>query len=66
MKSPITRAAEAHTNLNLFGVVQSILEGGHLYGGASGPAAQKIIAICKAEMRKHLIAYDKAVEDSTK
>jgi hypothetical protein len=53
-------AAEAHTNLNVFASIVSILEGGHLYGCYSDRAAQRIIEICKAEQSKCLARYDAA------
>lgn len=57
----VKEAAEAHTNLNVFASVVSILEGGHLYGAASDRAAQRIIEICKAEQSKCLARYDRAL-----
>lgn len=57
----IKEAAQAHTNLNVFASVVSILEGGHLYGCYSDRAAQRIIDICKAEQDKCLARYDHAV-----
>lgn len=56
----IKMAAEAHTNLNVFASVVSILEGGHLYGAYSDRAAQRIIKICKSEQDKCLARFDKA------
>lgn len=58
-------AAEAHTNLNTFGAVIAILEGGCVYGntGASaGMTAKKIIAMCKAESGKQLALYDRHID----
>jgi len=57
----IKAAAEAHTNLNVFATVVSILEGGHLYGATSDRAAQRIIELCKAEQSKCLARFDRAV-----
>jgi hypothetical protein len=57
----IKEAAEAHTNLNVFASIVSILEGGHLYGAASDRAAQRIVEICKAEQDKCLGRFDRAV-----
>lgn len=54
-------ACQAHTNLNVFASVVSILEGGHLYGATSDRTAQRIIAICQAEQAKCLARYDRAV-----
>jgi hypothetical protein len=56
----LKEAAEAHTNLNVFASIVSILEGGHLYGCHSDGTAQRIIEICKAEQSKCLARYDRA------
>lgn len=56
----VKEAAEAHTNLNVFASVVSILEGGHLYGATSDRAAQRIIELCKAEQSKCLAQFDRA------
>lgn len=56
-------AAHAHSNLNIFAAIVSILEGGHIYGPGAGSAcrtADKIITLCKAEQARQLAAYDKA------
>lgn len=59
---PIALAAEAHTNLNIFAAVVSLLEGGHLYSsGACHTATSRIIRICKAEEIKWLAEYDRNV-----
>ncbi|HZH10604.1 MAG TPA: hypothetical protein VEZ24_09550 [Microvirga sp.] len=55
-------AAEALTNLTVYGSIVSILEGGTLYGNGSdieGPR-QQIIKICKREQQKWLRKYDAA------
>lgn len=57
----IKEAAEAHTNLNVFASIVSILEGGHLYGCHSDRTANRIIEICKAEQSRCLARYDAAV-----
>lgn len=56
----IRDATDAHTNLNTYASIVTILEGGHLYGGHS-TTAEKIIRLCKAEQGKQLRAYDRAV-----
>lgn len=61
----IKQAAEAHTNLNVFASVVSLLEGGHLYGATSDRTAQRIIEICKAEQDRCLARYDSAVAAAT-
>lgn len=53
------KAAEAHTNLNVYGSVIALLEGGAIYGGRSGPA-QRIIDQCKRAQRNELDRYDAA------
>lgn len=55
------RAANAHTDLNTFASVVSLLEGGHIYLPASRRAVGKIITICKREQSKRLAAYDAAI-----
>ena len=60
-KDYLKEACQAHTNLNTFAAVISILEGGHLYGAFSDAAAQKIIRICQQEQARCLTRYDAAV-----
>jgi len=56
------RAAHAHTNLNTWGAVISILEGAMLYGNSNQHnAAVKVIKIAKAEQQKFLRAFDTAM-----
>lgn len=57
----VKEAAQAHTNLNVFASVVSLLEGGHLYGAHHDRTAQRIIEICKAEQAKCLARYDRAI-----
>ena len=58
---PVRDAARAHTNLNTFAYIVTLLEGGHLYGDAkANKAANEIIAICKREQARWLRGYDKA------
>lgn len=61
IKDRIKDACHAHTNLNVFASVVSILEGGHLYGAISDRAAQQIIGICQREQSRCLARYDEAV-----
>lgn len=56
----LTDASKAHTDLNTFGSIITILEGGHLYSGTSHTAADKIIKLCKREMQRLLIEFDEA------
>jgi hypothetical protein len=55
-------AAEAHTNLNTWGAVQTILESGLLYGKTrKHAAARRVIATAKTEQQKWLCVYDSAL-----
>lgn len=58
-------AAHAHSDLNTFGAVISLLEGGHIYCPASYNTKQKIIKLCQNEMQKRLEDYDYAVDVAT-
>lgn len=60
----IREAARAHSNLNTFASIISILEGGHVYGGHSA-SAEKIIKTCRAETTRWLRIYDKHVAAAT-
>ena len=53
--------AKAHTRLNAFAAVVSILEGGCLPSGchSADNAARKIIRICKDEQQRQLVRYDR-------
>lgn len=55
--------AAAMANLNTFGAVVSLLEGGHLYGPSAHfqHAADTIIRIAKRQMSKELKRYDAAM-----
>ncbi len=55
----IVEAAEALSDLNTFGIVVSILEGGHIHS-PSYKDGQRIIDICKSAMGKRLREYDRA------
>jgi len=60
-RHPIDTAVLAHTTLQTFATVVAVLEQGSLYDPASYPAANKIIAIAKAEQQKLLRRYDTAI-----
>lgn len=61
-KERAKEAARAHTNLNTFGNIVSILEGGSVYGhGSASTTASKIIVLCKSEMNKQLRIYDRHI-----
>ena len=51
------KAAEAHTNLNVWGSVIALLEAGLIYGGRDD-AAQEIVKMCKSEQQAELKIYD--------
>lgn len=53
-------AARAHTTLNVFALVQAILESGAIYGG--NRRAEKIIKLCQEEMQVQLGKFDRAKE----
>jgi hypothetical protein len=59
-KELLKQATEAHTDLNVFYGVISLMEGG-LLGPDSYEDAERIIAICKSTSQKCLRRYDKAV-----
>jgi len=59
----INDAAYTHSTLNTFAIVETILEGGHLYTGAN-TAARRIISICQKEKRRLLMEYDRAVKSA--
>ncbi|MCB8880071.1 hypothetical protein ACELLULO517_07480 [Acidisoma cellulosilytica] len=69
-RTPINEAARAHSNLNTFASIVTILEGGHIYGleksQTAQKTAQKIIDICKREQQFQLRAYDAAVHAANK
>lgn len=54
----IKEAARAHTNLNTFASVVSLLEGGHVYGYQR--EADQIIRICNRAQQRFLDQYDRA------
>lgn len=60
-KKIIKEASYAHSDLNLFASIETLLEGGHLYQSESQLTAEKIIKICKAEQQKCLRAHDAAI-----
>ena len=56
----IKLAAEALSDWNVFAIIATILEGGHLHA-ASNDGARKIIRICQVEQRNRLLEYTRAV-----
>ena len=63
-KDHINEAAVAHTDLNALGAVIAILEGGIVSNSTTGPynTTKKIIRMCKKEIHRQLIRYEKSVE----
>lgn len=60
---PVTQAAEARSNLNIFHAVIAILEGGTICASASAQrTCNKIITLCQQEAARQLKAYDQALE----
>lgn len=59
-KATLNELVELHTNINTFGSIIAILEGGCIYGGdqKTYKVAQKIIAMCKAENMRLVVRYD--------
>jgi hypothetical protein len=60
-KQYAAEAARAMANLNTWGAVVALLEGGTLSGGETYAAQQRVIKIAQAEMQKHLVQYDRAL-----
>jgi hypothetical protein len=59
-RKQMVSAAEAHSNLNTFGAIIALLEGGLLYGGGSQQStAEQIIKLCKREQQRQLSKFDK-------
>lgn len=55
----VQEAMDAHTAINVFGVIVSALESGT--PASRTTAARKIIAICHAEQKRQLRIMDKAL-----
>ena len=56
-----TKAVEAHTDLNIFRAIKTILEGGSVHSQKGKRAAEKIIKICDAQMLAQIKIYDAEV-----
>jgi hypothetical protein len=59
-REAVVLAGEAVSDLNVFYIVISTLENGHLHA-PSDAAAGRIIKICKSEAEKRLRDYDRYV-----
>lgn len=56
-------AVHAHTDLNTFHSVITLMEGGLIYSAKRYKTAEKIIELCKRETAKCLAEYDEAVDN---
>lgn len=56
-KDYVNEAARAHTNLNVFTIVKSIMESGAVYG--YNRTAENISRLCDAEVQRQLRLYDR-------
>ena len=61
LKSLIKEATQAHTNLNVWGSIVTILEGGHIYGGRHEVAGQ-VIEMCKQQTEAELDIYENCLK----
>lgn len=59
LKEALKQMTDAHTNLNTYGAVVALLEGGTVYGGRNS-GSDRIIRIAQAEMQKEFRLYDAA------
>lgn len=57
------KAASAHTDLNTFALIVTILEGGHVYLNESDKVAKQIIDICVKHTDRCLRIYDQSKDD---
>lgn len=62
-KELATDAAEALTDLNTFGAVISLMEGGHLYNANHLTASFRIIKIAKEAMQRCRRDFDKSLSN---
>jgi hypothetical protein len=56
----VVKAAQCHTDLNIFAAIVSILEGGVIYTPYARRTSAKIISICQKEQQRLLQNYDAA------
>lgn len=57
------KAARAHSDLNTFSTIVTILEGGHIYLNESDVAARTIIKLCQKQAGVCLKIYDQAIKE---
>lgn len=60
-KTHAEKAAQAHSNLNIYYAVIGLMEGGLLYDGRH-ETATRIISLCKQQAAEELAIYDAAME----
>jgi len=60
MKRRMHRAAEAHTNLSMYGAIISLCESGSFYTARPHNTLRKIIRMCKEQQQRELEVMDKA------
>lgn len=60
------RACAAHSNLNTWGAVIALLEGGLLYDGSNHRAVTAVINTAKREQQHHLKQLDRALAEVVK
>lgn len=61
----VDAAMRAHSNLNIFGAIESLLTSGAL-SGCESQATKRIVVICQKEMQRQLKLIDRAVENINK
>lgn len=61
-KEAVRRAAEAHSDLNVFAAITTILEGGHIYNSdeVTLRSVDRILKICRDQQQRCLREYDLA------
>jgi len=58
-KQTLVHLTHLHTNLNTFGAVVALLEGGLVYSGTnSEKCANRVIDLCKSEMDRLIALHD--------
>jgi hypothetical protein len=57
-----TDASHAHSNLNVFHIVKTILESGAIYESRTAEStADKIVELCEKEMKRQVANHDRAL-----
>jgi len=62
LKKHIVKAAEAHTNLNVWAQVENLLEGGCFYGTRHHEPVARILKIVQEQRVRELHEYDVETE----